>query len=564
MNYQEILLRNIRPNPRNPRKTYKGRSFDELAESIRAKGVIQPIVVRPIEPHQEGKTVEIVAGNRRFKALCSIIEEHDLMDKATIPAVVRDLTEDEAFELMMIENLQREDLTDLEEAMSFKAFIHNFKDRGAALQDLAKKTGINPRYIRSRLDVLRLPKYVLKEWNKGTFIFGHLEQLLRVKDSKDFRKVFEWTLEGMDDEPEPVRALKEKIDGGSPELKYATFPRDECKTCTKNSSVQLVMWDLEEGKEVFCHEPKCFREKQEKYLKKNWKKTEFFKNYKTIGFRFKEEIGWNSYVTFREYEGALRPDKDCFECSNFVTLLTTLGKVDEKQACIDVKCKSRKQRAWDNRGKPEKAKGTGPRVAWHGEFFREEFLAGRIPEKFTEHKPLEDEDTIRLTMFGFVSTGHHFKSLLSDSLKEAGKLKDRFSLFYREGNVRLWRLITKMKIEEVKTWLVKFAEDIIMNRQEVSADARLKIAEFLGVKLLKEFAVTEEYLKKKTIKEMLEFGKKSKLFTDPLVMKYLRDKIKKKGFDKCKKTELLDVFLKSGAKLIGKIPAEIVPPKEAK
>jgi len=292
MNYQEILLSKIRPNPRNPRKTYKGRSFEELAESIRAKGVIQPIVVRPTEDN----VFEIVAGNRRFKALCSIIEEHDLMDKATIPAVVRDLSEDEAFELMMIENLQREDLTELEEAMSFKTFIHNFKDRGTALQDLAKKTGINPRYIRSRIEVLSLPRYILKEWNKGTLHFGHLEQFLRIKKSKDIRKVFEWTIEVGDEEAESVRSLKEQIDGGSPELKHATFPRDECKVCPKNSSVQIELWEVGDEKEIFCHDPKCFREKQEKHLKKNWKNTEFFKNYKTAGFRFKEDIGWNSWA----------------------------------------------------------------------------------------------------------------------------------------------------------------------------------------------------------------------------------------------------------------------------
>lgn len=428
-----------------------------------------------------------------------------------------------------------------------------------AISDLAKKTGISPRYIRSRIDVLSLPAYVLKEWSKGNFGFGHLEQLLRVKDTKDLKKVVDWTLR-YGAEGATIMELKERIDGSSPQLKYAAFPFTDCKACPKNSSIQLSMWDLEDTKEVYCHDPKCFRQKQEKHLKKNWKDSEFHKKFKTQGFRFREDLGWGSHSNF--YYG-FQPDKECYACSNFVTLLTLLGKVDEKRVCVDKSCHNKKERAWQRRG-TIKEKGTGARVAWHGEFFREEFLAGRIPEKFKEHKPLDDEDTIRLTLFGFASTEHHFKSMIADGLEEAGRLKDRFSLFYKEGNVRLWRLIESMDIVEVKSWLVKFAEDVILRKEDVSHGARLKIAEYLGIKLLQEFSVTEEYLKKKTIKEMLEFGKSSKLFTDPLVMKYLMEKIKKKAFDKCKKTELLDVFLKSGANLVGKIPAEIIPPKEGK
>jgi len=557
MEYHEISLKSITQNPRNPRKVYKGRSFDELVDSIRQKGVIQPIVVRPIGKDPIQMFYEVVAGNRRFMASVRISEARK-MTMATIPAIVRHLSDDEAFEFMMIENLQREDLTDLEEAQSFKGFIESRKTKGtngSAIEELAKKTGINPRYIRSRVDVLDLPKYILKEWEKGTLLYGHLEQLLRVKDTKALRDAFDWIFKGFGKDVNNVCDLKEEIDSESPELKYATFNHDECKICPRNSAVQIALWDVG-GTNLLCHDPKCFKEKQKKNLKENWKNTEYFKNYKTNGFRFDKDIDWDQWERFYSYGSAFLPDKECKKCEKFLTLLTMLGKVDEKQVCVDKICYARKKRAWENRGKPGTKEEAGARVSWHGEFFREEFLALALPGKFAEHKPLGDEDTIRLTMFGFVSTGHHFKSMLAKD--------DDLSLFYREGNVRLWRLIAKMKIEEVKAWLVKFAEDIILNRQKVSADARLKIAEFLGVKLLKEFAVTEEYLKKKTIKEMLEFGKESKLFTTPEMMRYLKDTIKKTGFDKCKKTELLDVFLKSGVNLVGRIPAEIVPPKEAK
>ena len=112
--YQEISLSEIKVNPRNPRKGFEGQKFDQLVASIREKGVIEPIVVR-----RKGKGFEIVAGERRFRAQCQVNPE------SSIAAVVRELSEDEAFEFMIIENLQREDLTEMEEAQSFllKAFL---------------------------------------------------------------------------------------------------------------------------------------------------------------------------------------------------------------------------------------------------------------------------------------------------------------------------------------------------------------------------------------------------------------------------------------------------------
>jgi ParB/RepB/Spo0J family partition protein len=567
MNYQDVSLRTIRQNPRNPRKIYEGRNFDELVASIAVKGVIQPIVIRPVKESKEGTIFEVVAGNRRFMASAKLSAARK-MPTATIPAVIRDLSDGEAFEFMMIENLQREDLTDLEEAQSFKGFIESRKKEGtngSAIDELGKRIGLNPRYIRSRIDVLSLPKYALKEWDKGTLSYGHLRQLLRITDTKALRDTFDWIFEDFrhDDAINTVSNLKEEIDGESPELKFATFDQTQCKICSKNSAVQIVLWDIGDAKNMMCHDPKCFIKKQGKSLKDNWEKSEFRLNYKTNGFRFEKDLDWNEWERFYEYPSAFRPDKECKKCANFVTLLSIFGKVEEKQVCLDKSCFTKKQRAFQTTGKPgEKAAAAGPRVSWHGEFFREEFLTERLPGKFAEHAPLADDESIRLAMFGFVSTSHHFKSLLAEQMEEQKKIKDNFSLFYVEGNVRLWQLIEKMNMGEVKAWLVKFAEDIILNRSEVSADARLKIAEFLGVKLLKEFSVTEEYLKKKTIKEMIEFGKKSKLFAEPKMMVYIVDKIKKKTFEQCKKTELISCFMKSGVDLVGRIPEEIIPAKK--
>jgi len=90
------------------------------------------------------------------------------------------------------------------------------------------------------------------------------------------------------------------------------------------------------------------------------------------------------------------------------------------------------------------------------------------------------------------------------------------------------------------------------------------VAKHIGINLMKEFAVTKDYLEKKTIREMLEFGKKSGIFKSKMVQDYLVKTLKKKPgrFDSCKKTELIDVFLKSGVNLVGKVPDEILPTKK--
>ena len=171
--YAEITLADITSNPQNPRKNFSGPKFEELIASIKQVGVIEPILIRPVK----GKTpYEIIAGERRWRASCDIASANGGIKKNTIPAIVRDISDDEAFDLMTIENLQREDLTELEEAQSFKLYLD--KKGKEALPELAERTGIKPSYIMRRVSVLELPKEILKAWEKGTIKYGHCEQLV--------------------------------------------------------------------------------------------------------------------------------------------------------------------------------------------------------------------------------------------------------------------------------------------------------------------------------------------------------------------------------------------------
>lgn len=182
--YQEIELKDIVHNSLNPRKNFFGSKFDELIISIQKKGVLEPILVRP----KNGGGFEIVVGERRFRALCEITKKNSGLDEQTIPAIIQELNDDDVFDIILIENLCREDLTELEEAEIFKSYLES---RGeGSLKHLAERTGIHERYMRRRIAVLKLPKQVLMDWENGELLYGHLEELCRLDNEKE---IFEFT-----------------------------------------------------------------------------------------------------------------------------------------------------------------------------------------------------------------------------------------------------------------------------------------------------------------------------------------------------------------------------------
>ncbi|GAH01815.1 unnamed protein product, partial [marine sediment metagenome] len=131
---------------------------------------------------------------------------------------------------------------------------------------------------------------------------------------------------------------------------------------------------------------------------------------------------------------------------------------------------------------------------------------------------------------------------------------------------KLFERIEKMELDEIQELTKKCALKIIMRHYPVTCAGRLAAAAHLGIDLAKEFAVTEDYLEHKTIREMLEFGEASGIFKSKKVQDYMVKTLKKKPgkFGSCKKTELIDVFLQSGVNLVGKVPEEILPTKESR
>lgn len=167
---QNIAIKDIKPNPYQPRKIFDTKAINELRDSIKIHGVLQPIILRNTD-----KGYEIVVGERRFRAA----KEAKLKE---IPAVVRDLTKEEMMELSVIENLQREDLSPLEEAESYQFLM---KKLGLTQAKLAERVGKSRPYIANFVRLLTLPEEVQVMLRDGSLSAGHGRVLLGLKLKKN-------------------------------------------------------------------------------------------------------------------------------------------------------------------------------------------------------------------------------------------------------------------------------------------------------------------------------------------------------------------------------------------
>lgn len=173
---QEIKIKDLRPNPYQPRKVFEAEAISELKESILEHGILQPLIVR-----KSIKGFEIVAGERRFRAA----KEAKL---TTVPAVVRELSEQQMMELALLENLQREDLSPMEEAFAYQSLMDHLK---ITQEQLAKRVGKSRPHIANHLRLLSLPKNIQMLISDGKLSMGHGRTLLGLKKKEKLNAVVE-------------------------------------------------------------------------------------------------------------------------------------------------------------------------------------------------------------------------------------------------------------------------------------------------------------------------------------------------------------------------------------
>jgi ParB family chromosome partitioning protein len=203
----EIPLSQLRPNPYQPRRNFNDESINELAASIKEHGIIQPIIVRSVL-----KGYEIIAGERRFRAsqVCGL---------ATVSAVIKRFTDQQAMEIALIENLQREDLNAMEVANAYQALIDQFS---LTQEVLSVKVGKSRSHIANFLRLLQLPEEVKQYVSRGTLSMGHAKAIVGLKDAKTIKTLAElaikdqWSVRELEEE---VKSLEEKVNNKKPALK---------------------------------------------------------------------------------------------------------------------------------------------------------------------------------------------------------------------------------------------------------------------------------------------------------------------------------------------------------
>ncbi|KEK25650.1 ParB/RepB/Spo0J family partition protein [Bacillus gaemokensis] len=171
---QEITVTELRPNPYQPRKNFQEEAIQELAASIKEHGILQPLIVR-----KSIKGYEIVAGERRYRAAKEARLE-------TVPAVVRSLNEQQMMEFALLENLQREDLNPMEEAVAYQLLMDELS---VTQEQLAKRLGKSRPYIANYIRLLTLPSFVQEMIASGKLSMAHGRTLLTIKDEEQLKSL---------------------------------------------------------------------------------------------------------------------------------------------------------------------------------------------------------------------------------------------------------------------------------------------------------------------------------------------------------------------------------------
>jgi ParB family chromosome partitioning protein len=195
-----VPLDKIDPNPQNPRLAINAEALEEMAASIREHGVLQPVLVRPLE---DGR-FQLIAGERRWRA-------SKLAEQAAIPAIVEDIDDDTALEIAIIENLQREDISPLDEAVMYDRMV---REHGYSIRKLAEKLGKDKGYLENRLRLADAPPEIRELVSLRKDTLSHAYELMKVEDPKKRRRLAEQVGRN---ELSLVK-LREKIEGRRPRV----------------------------------------------------------------------------------------------------------------------------------------------------------------------------------------------------------------------------------------------------------------------------------------------------------------------------------------------------------
>lgn len=173
-NVKNIPIKDIRRNPYQPRKTFKGDALKELADSIKEYGVIQPIIIK-----DSIKGYELIAGERRLKAA-------EMAGLKEIPSIIKDISDQEMMDIALLENIQREDLNAIEIAEAIRSII---KNKNITQEEMAEKFGKSRSYVTNMLGLLKLPNEIKQMVGNNKISMSHARSLSKLEDVEEMIKL---------------------------------------------------------------------------------------------------------------------------------------------------------------------------------------------------------------------------------------------------------------------------------------------------------------------------------------------------------------------------------------
>lgn len=557
--------------------------FEELVDSVRTIGVLEPLLVRPVDADK----YEIIAGERRYRAALRVMNE--LLDAAgeridyRIPCMVHEIDADQAFDLMVIENLQREDLSPFETATAFKAYLDRHGNSPAAVNDLALRTGIPTHAIRRQVRLLELPEQLLEAWKTDTISLSHIELFTRVGDPEQVLELFE-TCKRL---KLTVRELADRICASTPDLERGFFDKSDCRACHYNSAIQSGLFAdiLQPGK---CSCPACFEIKQGAFLDEHWSSSKLATLYGTNGYRFSHRLSQD----FRE-PIMFEPAERCQDCDTCISILRLNGvvvsgyartcvgpricfeelyrsapeaspaKPVEKPAEASEQSENENETAEivndkaDTPAAPAKktaapAEPTGPVfVAHRGEKYREIFfkeaLAGRINDL-----PADGPQLQRLLLTAITLS---CMAVRDDMAARLGL--DKFATG-KDFPSKIFLIPAEDLPGELRAAALSWSIDTV-----TVPDVRQFISEQLGIDLASEWSISQNYLQSLDKSEIVRVGEEPgvEIWRDEKAVDYRQAKYKGKALRALKKEELIDIIMSSGTELQGLVPAEVLGKK---
>jgi ParB family chromosome partitioning protein len=222
---EEVLslpLDQVRAGPHQPRQDFDERGLEDLAQSIRANGVLQPIIVRP-----GAIGYEIVAGERRARAA-------RLAGLAAVPAIVRRYSDEDTLVLSLVENIQRADLNAIDRALAYRRLVAHL---GVTQEEVARRLGLDPSSVSNMIRLLDLPPEVQDLVRGGALSMGHARALLGLRDEVDRLQLAERIVRG----DLSVRAAEELVREGSSAPKRRTNPRKPPQVMALESELRAAL-----------------------------------------------------------------------------------------------------------------------------------------------------------------------------------------------------------------------------------------------------------------------------------------------------------------------------------